>query len=116
MVKKMRSLRLSDRAWAQAEKIAEWAGLASNTNAIEILLEREVVKMAITNIQLSEYVINSLAFGEGEIRARYNNEFSESEKDNLAEAAKVGDSRVADVLGGTDWLFDVIPDLRTRSS
>jgi len=116
MAKQMRSLRLSNRAWAQAGQIAEWAGLSSNTNAIEVLLERECVKMSISHIRLSEYVVNSLEFGQGEIKSRYNNEFSEEEKNNLAKAAKLGDVRVADVLGDTDWIFDVLPDLRTRSS
>lgn len=61
-------------------------------------------------INLSEFVISTLDFGQGEIRARFG-EMSKEEKAALAEAAHRGDSRVADLDGNTDWIFDVLPEL-----
>lgn len=64
-----------------------------------------------TDKPLGEYVISSLTYGQGELRARFLNEFSDEERTALADAARSGDERIADLFGGTDWLFEVLPEL-----
>lgn len=45
MPKTTHSVRLSDRTWSQLKKLADWLQVEDRTKVIEILAEREAVKM-----------------------------------------------------------------------
>ncbi len=49
--------------------------------------------------------------GQGEIIARFRNEFSKADKKELQQAVIDGDEQVEDATGDPRWLLEVIPEL-----
>ena len=49
MPKTTHSVRLSDRTWSQLKKLADWLQVDDRTKVIEILAEREAVKMELNS-------------------------------------------------------------------
>lgn len=51
MPKKMRAIRLGERTWGQLDSLVQWLQVENKTQVIEVLIEREAMKMEVNSQQ-----------------------------------------------------------------